>query len=376
MRPVVPIAIASIILAVSAGCRAPDRLRFTRTETRTIELKQGGQLYATTFNGAISVEGWERDEVSIIAQIRERREGDVRFNVESKDGRVEITAEQNNPRKVVIGFNFVSSGVSYTLKIPRKTATTLIVSNGRIEMSQIDDEIDASTSNGSIAINEIGGAAKLTTKNGSISAKSVKGDLLARTSNGGFDVKDIKGSADLRTTNGRIEVRGVSGRLEAVTSNGPIIAENITGNAELGTTNGRVEARDIKGNTDINTSNGAIIAENLENDLTGRSSNGRIDIQRVFGGIEATTSNSSIKAVDLNGKGRGISLTTTNASIEVTLGQAQGALEASAVGGHRSVIIETPNVQPTTDGSVIRTRIGNSDQPIVLKTTNSRITVR
>ena len=375
MRPVVPIAIAPIILAVSTAC-LPDRPRFTRTETRTLEFKPGGQLYATTFNGAISVEGWERDEVSLVAEIRERRDGDARLTVESKDGRIEITAEQERRRPVIIGFGITPSGVSYTLKIPRKTATTLISSNGRIEISQVDDEIDASTSNGTITINEIGGTARLTTKNGAISAKSVKGDLYARTSNGGFDVKDIQGSADLYTTNGRVEVRGVSGRLEAVTSNGPIIAENIKGNAELGTTNGRVEVRNIKGNADVNTSNGAIIAENIENDLTGRSSNGRIDIQRVFGGIEMTTSNSSIKAADLNGKGRGVSLTTTNASIEVTLGQAQGVLEASAGGGNRSVIIETPDVQPTTDGSMTRARIGASDQPIVLKTTNSRITVR
>jgi len=380
MRPIVPIAIASIILVSSMACRVPDRARSSRTETRTLELKPGGQLRATTFNGAISVEGWERDEVSLVAEIRERREGDVSFTAESKDGRVEIIAENNRRNVVVVGLSIQPAGVSYKLKIPKKTAATLISSNGRIEVSQIDDEIDATTSNASITVDEIGGKTRLTTSNGAIRVKSIKGDLLAKTSNGSFEVKDIQGSADLRTTNGRIEVRDVEGRVEAVTSNSPIIIENIKGDVELGTTNGRVEIKGIIGSADVNTTNGRIIAHNIENDLTARSSNGQIDIERVFGQIDAITSNSSIQATNLNGKGRGISLTTSNANINVTLGEAQGILEASGSsnrsGGSRSVRIEIPNVQPTVDGDVTRAKIGNSDQPIVLKTSHSKITVR
>jgi len=434
MRPSISILVPSLtLLVISTGCRVPEERAGSRerVETRTLELKSGGQLFASTFNGSVSVEGWDREEVSLVAKIRERREGDVRFTAEYKDGRVEIIAEreeQENRRNFLIDFG-KSNGVSYTLRIPRNTMTTLVSSNGRMEISQIDNEISAATSNGSITADRIGAKARLTTSNSSIRANSIKGELIAstsngsieasdvkgyadlkssngsihakniesdlvgRTSNGRFDVMGVQGNADLRTSSGRVEIRNVKGKADAVTSNGSIIAENIgtdltiinsngridvrdiKGNADLRTSNGTIEIRNVKGKTDVVTSSGSILAENIESDLVGRTSNGRIDINRVLGAIDLSASNAPIKAAELNGNGRGIRLITTNGGINVTLGQAQGVLEART-SRDRSVVIENPTIQPTVDGSVTRAKIGSSDQPIDLRTTNGRITVR
>ena len=440
MRPIVSILASSIaLLVISPGCRTPEERAglCERVETRTLELKSGGQLFASTFNGSVSVEGWDREEVSLVAKIRERREGDVRFTAESKDGRVEIIAErekQENGHSFFTGFVKAfggSDGVSYTLRIPRNTMATLISSNGRMEISQIDNEISAATSNGSITADRIGAKAHLTTSNSAISANSIKGgliastsngridvrdingnadlkssnasiianniesDLIGRTSNGRFDVRDVRGYADLRTSSGAIEIRNVKGKVDAVTSNSSIIAENIgsdlagstsngridvrdvQGYANLRTSNGRIEVRNVKNKTDAITSHASIIAENIDGDLTGRTSNGRIDLQRVLGAIDLSTSNASIKAHNLNGKERGIRLSTSNASIDVTLGQAQGILEANANNNNnRFVNIENPNIQPTVNGSITRAKIGNGNQRIDLITSNGRITVR
>jgi hypothetical protein len=342
MRPVTTALIPSIaVLAISTSCRIPERRdSHIRVETRTLELKAGGHLFASTFNGSVSVEGWERDEVSLVAKIRERREGDIHFAAESKDGHVEIKAERENKSAFTFAFG-ESSGVSYTLRVPRKTMLTLIASNGWMEIRRIDDEVDAATSNGSITVDEIGAKARLTTSNASIRANSIKGELVARTSNGTLDIRDIQSEADLRTSNAKIEVR------------------------------------DVKGKTDAVTNNGLIIAENIKGDLIGRTSNSRIDIQQILGAIDLSTSNGSIKAAELNGKGRGIRLITSNASIDVTLGEAQGMLKATTSnGGNHSVHFENPNIQSTKEGSITRAKIGNSDQLIELRTSNGRITVR
>ena len=439
MRPIVSIFVPPVVLLViSSGCRMPEeRISLNeRVETRTLELKPGGQLFASTFNGSVSVEGWDREEVSLVAKIREREAGDVHFTAESKDGRVEIIAEGKKQTQVANRRRFFidlieSNGVSYTLRIPRNTMATLASSNGRIEVSRIDNEIDAATSNGPITADGIGAKARLVTSNGtvkaysikgrlivstsngridvrdiqgsadlnssnaSIVAKNIKGDLIGRASNGRLDIADVQGYADLRTSSGAIEIRNIKGRVDAVTSNGPIIAENIEsdlvgstsnnridvrgvqGYADLKTSNGKIEARNVKGRTDTVTSHGSIIAENIEGDLTGKTSNGRIDLQRVLGAIDLSTSNAPIKAADLNGKERGIRLLTSNAGIDVTLGQAQGILEANANSNNkRSVNIENPSIQPTVDGSITRAKIGNGAQLIDLRTTNGRISVR
>jgi len=338
MRPTALMLVISTALALSVACRLQGRMDATRVETQTLELKPGGQLRAETFNGSISVEGWERDEVSLVAEITERREGDVRFSAESRDGSVGILAEQAGRSKYAISLG-MSSGVSYTLKVPTKVTATLVSSNGRIEIRKIDGEVEADTSNSSVTAEDIGGSARLRTSNSRITASAIKGGLIARTSNAKLEVKDIAGDADLRTSNGGIDAKNIKGKADAVTSNGSIVAENIGG------------------------------------DLTGSTSNGRLDINKVLGAVDLATSNASVKAADLNGGGRGIMLTTSNGSIDVTLGQATGLVEATTSRDY-SVIIEVPNVQPTKDGSTTKVKVGPGNQPIRLKTSNGKITVR
>ncbi|MDR0498137.1 MAG: DUF4097 domain-containing protein [Holophagales bacterium] len=342
MRPVTTILITSIaVLAISTGCHVPIRRGLIkRVETRTLELKPGGHLFASAFNGSISAEGWERDEVCLVAVIRERREGDVHFAAESKNGRVEIKAEQKDRRKFAFNFG-ESSSASYTLQIPRKTMVTLVTSNDWIEIRRIDNEVDAKTSNGTITADEIGANARLTTSNAYIKSSSIKGELVAKTSNDFLDIRDVQGEADLRTSNAKIEVRNV------------------------------------KGKTSVITSNASIIASNIEGDLKGRSSNGKIDIQQILGAIDLSTSNASIKAAYLNGKGRGIRLFTSNANVDVTLGEAQGIVKAFSSGdGNKSVHFENPNIQSTKEDSATRAKIGNSDQLIEFTTSNGKITIR
>ncbi|MCL1894567.1 MAG: hypothetical protein FWG02_10135 [Holophagaceae bacterium] len=341
MRPALSFVISSVVfLALSTGCRIPERNDvFRREETRTLELKPGGQLRAQTFNGSITVEGWDKDEVHLVAKIRERREGEVCLTAESQNGQVIIKSEKENERNFIIGFG-ESNGVSYTLKIPRKTMITVISSNGRMEISALDGEVDATTSNGSITANSIKGKTRLSTSNATIRVEKIIGDMIARTSNGSIDANGIEGTADLRTSNGRIIAKNIKGKAEAVTSNGSIIAETIGG------------------------------------DLVGRSSNGRIGINGVSGAIDMSTSNASIKAENMDGLGRGIRLATSNASIDVALGNVQGLLEAQTINRNHGVNIRIPNVTQTVDGAVTRAKIGNSDQLIQLTTTHGSITVR
>ncbi|MDR2560208.1 MAG: hypothetical protein LBC63_00335 [Holophagales bacterium] len=431
MRPAASLLIAPIaIIALATACRLPERHDFsTRIEERTLELKPGGQFHAVTFNGSIDLEGWDRDEVQLVAKIREYREGDVRLTAESKGGRVTIKAERErkaepererqhweiyeNRRKSMFGnFLDLEGGASFTVKIPRKAMVTLYSSNGRIEIRRVNGEIDANTTNASIVANDLGAKVRLTTSNGAISATEIKGELFSRTSNGSIDVYDIAGEADIRTSNGRINARNVSGKTEATTSNASISVEeigavarlttsngsisatrikgdlftrttnssldinDISGEADLRTSNGRVKARNIKGKTGVFTSNGSIIAENIENDLFIKNNTGQLEIINVLGSIDAETTNASIMASNLDGKGRGIRLATSNGGITLDLGRAQGTLQAKASEG-KAINIEVPNAKPQWGANnVVSAKIGNSEQLIDLRTTHGRITVR
>ena len=118
-----------------------------------------------------------------------------------------------------------------------------------------------------------------------------------------------------------------------------------------------------------------VVAENVGGDLIGRTSNGNVDISSASGAIEMLTSNASIKAGNMDGKGRGIRLATTNGNIDVALGKVEGVLEA-ITNREARVAVEVQNVQPVVEGRVTRVKIGGSSQPIVLQTSNGRISVK
>jgi len=404
----------ALVLAASA-CRLPERHDFsTRIEERTLELKPGGHFHAVAFNGSIEMEGWDRDEVHLVAKIREFREGEVRFSAESKDGNVTVRAEREFVREPSVRFGFGgSSGASYTVKIPRKAFATLYSSNGRIEIRRVDGEMDANTSNGPIIAEEVGAKARLTTSNGAISAAKIKGELYARTSNGGIDISDIFGEADISSSNGRIKAINVSGKMEATTSNASISVEkigatsrlttsngaisaasikgdvfartsnggidvsDISGEADLRSSSGRIKARGVKGKIGAFTSNGSITADSIESDLIAKNTNGQIEINNVLGSIDAETSNASIKADGLDGKGRGIRLVTGIVQARTTDGNAitfGAPIAKQVVDDGAADAAGAKNAG--REKNVLRAKVGNSDQLIDLRTTHGRITVR
>ncbi len=86
-------------------------------------------------------------------------------------------------------------GLRYTIHVPRKIELSSIVS-----------------SNGRINVESIEGASHLRTSNGSVHASSLTGPLEVQTSNGTVEVRDITGDTTLRSSNGSIRADVRKGR--------------------------------------------------------------------------------------------------------------------------------------------------------------------
>ncbi len=327
-----------LLVLPSIGCPHNDSQN-TRHETRTLALKPGGELRVRTFNGAIRVTTWDRAEVEVDAEIREQEGSSVQFIAEAKDGQVLLRAEKKEAESRSWNFfGFGGGGVTFTLKIPKEALATLETSNG------------------------------------AISIRGLKGALDARTSNGKVEVQELNGNAVLRTSNGQIRAETVQGSLEATTSNGSITATDIQGKAALRTSNGAVKMARIQGPVNADTSNGSIKAEALADDLIAESSNGKVELDDVLGKVDVSTNNGSITARNLDGKGRGIRLRTSNARITVTLGKAEGELTARTSNRSQVSVAQKGELQEDRDGTT-RAKIGKGTQRIELTTTHGRIAV-
>ena len=162
-------------------------------------------------NGSVSVHGWDRSEVLILAKIESQaeEESDARdiasgITIDVSGGRVRADGPSMRRRQ--------SWSVSYDVWAPRQT------------------DLHVATQNGGVSVDDMDARLELGAVNGGISLRRVSGDVRGETTNGPLNV-ELDGDQwrgpglDLRTTNGPVTLDvpdGYSARLETGTVNGPM----------------------------------------------------------------------------------------------------------------------------------------------------------
>lgn len=195
------------------------------TFKKSIPMKPGGKFEVENLNGNISIESWDKQEVYIEAekQVRagdrkdaERFMEELKIEVEERGDRIIVTTR--HPRKGNGGFwdwvfgDNVNSSVSYTIRVPKKC------------------DIEATSTNGGIYVNDVEGRIRLRTTNGKINAEGLKGYVSARTTNGSVKVE--------------LEEVKVNEEMEFLTTNGSVtlyIPDKINCNVNAKTTNGSIK---------------------------------------------------------------------------------------------------------------------------------------
>lgn len=185
-----------------------DRERFCEVRekrldpTRTLEI-DGRE------NGGVSVHGWDRGQVLVLAKIQadgedadDARDVASQISIATDGGRVRADGPSTRRHQ--------SWSVSYDAWVPRQTDLHLVTHNGGISVADVDARLDLSALNGGIAL------------------RGVSGDVHGETTNGPLNV-ELDGDRwrgaglDLRTTNGPVNLGipvGYSARLETGTVNG------------------------------------------------------------------------------------------------------------------------------------------------------------
>lgn len=162
-------------------------------------------------NGGISIQGWDRNEVYVVAKVQAYARDDR--DAEGLVSEVEIetsgrTMDADGPRTG----RHESWSVSYRVSVPH---------NFDIEMN---------TTNGGISIESVMGNLAFRSTNGGVTLVDVAGDVRGRTTNGGVKI-ELSGSEwegpglDVQTTNGGVRLfipDGYNANLISGTTNGGI----------------------------------------------------------------------------------------------------------------------------------------------------------
>lgn len=168
------------------------------------------KIDAQTANGRITLEGSDRDEVTVRAwkEIRGKRDAAAEFAE-----KVEINAEQIGEKLRIFTDHppppkGVNLAVRYAIETPREVNVNLHTVNSKIEVSGISGAIDATTVNGAL---------ELEGETGPIRARATNSPIKA-------EIGLLTEEAEFSTTNGSIAVKVdyCVGSVTALTTNGPI----------------------------------------------------------------------------------------------------------------------------------------------------------
>jgi DUF4097 and DUF4098 domain-containing protein YvlB len=213
-----------------------DSERFKEDFHYSYNVPAGGVLSLETFNGSVEITGTSADSVEI--------NGTKYANTQQalKDLKIDVQQNGNAVRVKTVRPYGVRGGMGarYTIRIPRSFQLERIVS-----------------SNGSVRVEDLQGAASLKTSNGSVRVSRMQGNLDAQTSNASIETNDLTGDAILHTSNGSIHAEAAKGRFEATTSNSAIearLTDPPDQTVRLETSNGHIEVwmkplRDVRANT-------------------------------------------------------------------------------------------------------------------------------
>ncbi len=213
-RPVVIIGLAGLLISTAAAAQVRDQLcrdsgwdddRYRVCEVREQSMSAGPLTVDAGRNGGIRVEGWDRNEIRVLAVVTAQ----ARDEADAKQVAAGVQVQTGAGKVTSVGPT--SSGrdewwsVSYRINVPRRNDLDLSANNGGLTISGVTGTIRFETRNGGVRLTDLGGDVRGETRNGGLSvllsgARWDGAGLDVQTTNGGVTLTIPEGyNADLTT---------------------------------------------------------------------------------------------------------------------------------------------------------------------------------
>ncbi len=167
------------------------------------------RLNVKTFDGSISIHGWDKAEVSVTLIKRASSEQGLRgiqFNAKKNGNQIEINAgfDNNFAQRLAPGVTSTNASANLEIYVPRNVALRAASGDGHLALDGVTGEVD------------------LITEDGSIDVVDGHGRLTAKTDDGRIRIAHFDGAAEAITDDGRITLEGRFAQLTARTGDGSI----------------------------------------------------------------------------------------------------------------------------------------------------------
>ena len=215
-----------LIIIGFSGCLGN---RYTDYFNGEYDVNENTILKVSTINGQIEILGSNEDKIIFNAVKKSNYARDeldlIEIDVEELDNEIIIEAYYTGDR-------VSQPSVDMNLKIPKYVIVDQVTtSNGAIQISNANGDINAQTSNGHISIENVDGFVQATTSNGYIEIKNTTGVKDLKCSNLGIEAEvfNFQDDIEISTSNGGITLYinpSLDANLDISTSNGYITIDD------------------------------------------------------------------------------------------------------------------------------------------------------
>lgn len=253
--------VAAVVLASAtllAGCEVNLNTEgLSAREVKTFKVAGLPDLVVDTFDGAIELHSWDKNEIEVEVEKRAMEQGlldEIKIDAQQQGDKitVKITGPARRDRHgVTIGMH-ISPTARVRVVLPRNANINAVSGDGSIRAEAIEGKIVLNTSDGSVTGTRLGGDIQIRSGDGSIRLEKTNGKLDLETRDGsiGMEVKPtvlhartgdgsiranieadtvMADNWDLTTSDGSVTVTlpGVfNGELDAETSDGAVRANH------------------------------------------------------------------------------------------------------------------------------------------------------
>lgn len=209
--------------------------KFNAQETKSFPVSGAPRVNVTTFDGRVTVHGWDKQEVTYTATKRAAEEEALKqiTVVGEQQGQV-ISVNVRNP-------NDHRGSVDLEVYVPKQSALHVSSGDGGVTLEGVSGEITLRSGDGAIEVSNSGGQLQVNTGDGTIQISKFDGQVDARTGDGAIVLDGNFNALSARTGEGEISLTVPAGSSFTIETNSPedisnqgfAVAEDITPSPRL-----------------------------------------------------------------------------------------------------------------------------------------------
>jgi len=237
--------------------------------TLTLDLRTGGE---------VRVQGWDRDEVWVKADLRGRDRARTRVEIAATRAGAEVRSwQQGEPSRY-------STSHAFEVRVPRRYDVRISSGGGGIRIADVEGTFTGETRGGELSLERVRGRADLHTLGGGVTVLDSRLD--GRVWTGGGEVRLHRVSGGLRAgregdVEGAGSFGGGAGPVVISTPGGPITVEDAPNGARLTTGGGAIRVRSAAGRVEATTGAGAVQVDALDGAAVLRTGAGAVTLTLV-----------------------------------------------------------------------------------------------